>query len=80
MTNPETVDVATLERDFPWIKWREPIRVSGTKANARPHFGCRVCIAMRGLRGNEVETLPATRSEWERHFTECHITGRKRGR
>lgn len=73
MTDPREVTVDALERQYPWIRWRTPVRV--TSADASKRYGCRVCIAIRGLTGDEVEALPETRGEWEKHFVEVHIAG-----
>jgi hypothetical protein len=71
VTDPRTVDVLALEREFPSIRWRDPLRIPVRQGP--PRFGCRICIGMRGLRGNEAEQLPATRAEWERHFAIAHV-------
>lgn len=58
-------DLGTLEVAYPWIAWRQPVIVND-------RYGCRVCIGVRGLKGNEVELLPVTREEWASHFTANH--------
>jgi hypothetical protein len=62
--------VKDLERDFPWIPWREPIPISTV---GRGHgLGCRVCIASKGIRGAEVEFLPQTPKEFAEHWERWH--------
>lgn len=63
----------TLAERFPWIAWREPIKVS-TPAGLL-HLACRICIARRGLKASEIEGLPATPAEFESHMRENHTDG-----
>lgn len=45
-------DLERLRGDFPFIRWTEPVHVSTPDAVG---LACRICIAVRGLRGDEVE-------------------------
>lgn len=48
--------LAELEGLYPSIKWREPIMASATRT-APAVMCCRVCIALHGLRTDEVPAL-----------------------
>jgi len=61
-----------LRTNFPWIKWDEPVMVSSLSASGIKYFGCRFCIAMRGLRGKDIENLPKTRQEYNLHVKTYH--------
>lgn len=64
-------DLELLERQFPWIKWREPIRVNG-------RFACRICIARTGLKGTDVDALPKSLLVVESHIAREHMGPRRR--
>ena len=42
------------EKAFPWIRWRTSLRV-GLIGGSVSMYGCRYCIAMKGLKGSEIE-------------------------
>lgn len=60
-----------LEQAYPWIPWRTPIMVAVLGGVAH-RFGCRLCIAHRGLHAAHADGLPATQEEFDRHMTEEH--------
>ena len=51
--------LSIYEKRFPGLPWREPIKVCGVSSTGQPitRFACRVCIAMHGLKGYDVELL-----------------------
>jgi hypothetical protein len=57
------------EERFPWIEWREPVRVTSPLGSG---LACRACIAELGLSGGEIPDLPQTRLAWEQHMEEIH--------
>ncbi len=61
---------AQLEDAYPWIPWRDPVTVQTPAAGTE--FGCRFCIAIFGLKGEEVPMLPKTREEFDTHMKEMH--------
>jgi hypothetical protein len=62
----------TVERWLPAIPWREPIAIA-VEGGPRGEFGCRLCIASRGLHASEVAgRLFATREDFDRHLMEEH--------
>lgn len=60
-----------LEREYPWIAWREPWLVSVIEGPAG-RLACRLCIARFGLRAEDVGQLPADREAFDRHMREAH--------
>lgn len=59
-----------LEIQFPLVPWREPLSaqcVDGTSG-----FACRFCIALKGLRGQDIGKLPQTLSEFREHQRSEH--------
>jgi hypothetical protein len=58
-----------LEATYPTIAWREPVKVVMQEGSG---LGCRVCIAQRGLRGDEPERLFVTRADYDAHFAQSH--------
>lgn len=61
-----------LKVRFPSVPWREavPITVAGNPPTTG--LGCRLCIAMKGLKAAEVGKLPQTAEEFKKHLDECH--------
>lgn len=58
-----------LEQRFPWITWRRPIPITvGTETR----LGCRLCIAIVGLKAANFRFLPATPDDFEKHMQEAH--------
>lgn len=64
-------EIQRLEAQFPWIKWREPIKLRDSRGRRR--WGCRVCIARTGLKESEVHSQPLTLVEFKAHLRE-HTT------
>lgn len=58
-----------LERTYPFIRWREPIRVNTPEAHG---LACRYCIALDGLSAEDVANLPQTSSELRAHLAVVH--------
>jgi hypothetical protein len=61
---------AHYQEQIPWIDWLSPVAVE--TAGARTEFGCRFCIAIFGLKGEDVQFLPTTREDFDRHMREQH--------
>jgi len=64
---------AELERLFPSVPWRDPIRISDFDGNFG--FACRFCIARHGIRGCDIPSLSMSAKEIRRHFREHHPWG-----
>jgi hypothetical protein len=49
----------SLAERFPWIEWREPIRVTVSDNPGGPvhRWCCRICIARKGMRGEDLEAV-----------------------
>lgn len=56
-----------LEQHLPWIPWRKPLQVN------RAWYACRVCIANKGLLGQDVTTLPDNPESVEEHIRREHL-------
>lgn len=54
----------------PMIPWCEPIKVSLT--DGRSGYACRICIALHGLKGADIPSLPAEPAPVEAHIREAH--------
>lgn len=61
-----------LQESAPWIRWREPIRISMIATPEDVRFGCRFCIAIKGITGPKIVELPRTREEFENHMIVEH--------
>lgn len=59
-----------LEALYPGIPWREPIAVSNGWSSTE--WACRICIGTYGLRGTDIDRLPQTQDEFEKHMVEFH--------
>ena len=35
-------------------------------------YGCKICIATKGLKGNEIANLPQTEEEFHEHLEKVH--------
>jgi hypothetical protein len=44
-----------LEISYPSVPWREPIKV--TRTDGARGYACRFCIAMKGLKADEIPNL-----------------------
>jgi len=61
-----------LERQFPAIPWREPVKVS-VIGNPTAKICCRFCIAIKGLKADEVHLVGFdNESGFRRHIVENH--------
>jgi hypothetical protein len=68
--NSHEQTLADFERDYPFIKWREPFPASYN--NGPQHLACRICIAQRGMKGSDIPHLPKTREEFAEHMRTAH--------
>ena len=64
---------AELREEFPWVPWDAPIKVEQPGLD-RPRFACRYCIALKGLKGVDVRSLPTDPAEVIPHIAEAHGT------
>jgi len=68
-----------LERLYPMIDWREPLSVQLYDDEdtpvmvSPPHYACRFCVSMHGLKGCDVPNLPTDIEEMRRHIREKHL-------
>ena len=62
--------IEMFEQRWPTIPWREPINVCGWTHDgvAISRFACRICLALNGLKGQDVERLPTRLEEIQRHI------------
>ena len=58
-----------LEREQPWIDWREPLPCITGRASG---LACRFCIATISLKARDVAKLPQTFDEFAQHMREAH--------
>jgi hypothetical protein len=64
----------SLETDYPWIPWREPVPVvvyDNVTLEPSTRYSCRFCTAARGL-GTERQAPFATPAEVEAHLAQAH--------
>lgn len=59
-----------LMEKFEYIPWRQPVLIR--VPNYASGLGCRICIAMKGLKGEQVKELPQSLEEFEKHMREQH--------
>lgn len=60
-----------LEATYPAIEWREPVMV-GLLGERAARYGCRFCIALKGLKGSQVKDMRVTRQEFINHMKGAH--------
>jgi hypothetical protein len=61
----------TIHEDlWPGIAWREPIKIIRTDGIVR--YGCRLCIAEKGLKGRDIPSLWETPEEASAHIQTAH--------
>jgi len=67
----------SLEDQFPLIEWREPLAVQGRSKSGKTiqRWACRLCIAEKSLKGDEVDTLYIAREDALEHIRH-HIARR----
>lgn len=69
MKEPPSTSLSQLFERYPFVPWREPLPVQTEDACG---FGCRICIALRGLKGADVGELPQTMEEFALHMKTAH--------
>lgn len=60
-----------LVNKYPYVAWREPLRVTVPGRGVKG-LACRFCLAMFGLKAEDVSCLPQTQEEFEKHMKENH--------
>lgn len=70
MNQPTILTLDRLERELPLIDWRKPLQLAAQ--NGASGYACRVCIAVVGLRVQEIATLPQTVEKFAEHFRMAH--------
>ena len=60
-----------LEQQYPWITWREPLRVKVPGVPMR--YACRVCIALSGSTAARVKDQFKCEEETRQHITAVHV-------
>lgn len=63
---------ASLEAAYPWIKWRTPVSIKLVDRSGPPRYACRFCIALHGLDGRDVLSLPTLPRVVEAHIEREH--------
>lgn len=58
-----------LNSAYPDIKWCEPYPVTCGDSKG---LACRICIANKGLKGSDVDSLPKTVEEFQQHLKAEH--------
>lgn len=58
-----------LEKQFPWIDWRRPLRIASPQGVG---LACRFCIARKGIKAEEIPALPQNIKEFHAHLKEFH--------
>lgn len=58
-----------LERAYPRITWRLPVRIASPQGTG---LGCRFCIARHGIRAHEIPALPQSIAEFHSHMKDFH--------
>ncbi len=64
---------AELRRSYPEIKWDEPLPV--TVPGVGRGLACRICIALQGLTGRDVPSLPQDARGFAEHLASAHGSG-----
>lgn len=63
------MNVLVYEKRYPWIKWREPVKLNGRLA-------CRVCLGSHGIPESEIATSSFcfdTLRGFREHFAAHHM-------
>jgi hypothetical protein len=60
------------EKFWPDLPWREPVVVTSFDRPKEARYACRYCIAMKGLRGDQVPDLPRDRAAVIAHIEAEH--------
>lgn len=58
------------ERAYPWIPWRTPLRVE--IVDGASGYACRICVALHGLKAEDVGLLWETPEAVEAHTRASH--------
>lgn len=58
-----------LERQFPRIEWRRPIRMASPQGTG---LGCRFCIARYGIQAHQIPALPQNIADFHSHMKDFH--------
>lgn len=67
-----TLTARECEKSWPDLPWREPLPVSLLDNPNDVRFACRFCIAIKGLRGDQVPDLTADRAAVVAHIEAEH--------
>jgi hypothetical protein len=59
-------------RRYPFIQWREPLAVR-LLGDATEHYACRICIAIKGLKGADIGALPTDPNVVREHLRAEHL-------
>lgn len=70
-----TITARECERRWPTLPWREPIPVSLMGRPNEVRYACRYCIAIKGLRGDQVADLPGDAAAIIAHIAAEHSDG-----
>lgn len=63
--------IKDYEEEIPWIAWREP-QLATNADTGEQGLACRFCIAMKGLKGYEIGSLPHSEEAFRQHMKEAH--------
>lgn len=63
--------IERLEAKYPFIPWKEPVHMNDMEGNEG--FGCRICIAEKGIKAEEIKDLPRSVTAHARHMKEYHF-------
>lgn len=65
------VEAESLERWFPAIPWREPLRVTLLDGSASG-YACRFCVVQLGLNAEDISSLPKNPEAVLQHIEQEH--------
>lgn len=66
MSDEQEVTPQDLIDRAPSINWRSPITINGHP------FGCRICIATKGIKYEDLKEMPKTAEDFARHMAFAH--------
>jgi hypothetical protein len=61
-----------LEKRYPTIPWRQPIKLGSLSEGSVTLWGCRYCISLHGLTHSGMSTHPTTYKEFKEHMEKEH--------
>lgn len=64
------MSVEDLIERYPEIDWYEPAIIH--HATLGLFYGCRICIALEGYKGDDMSNVPTTPDEWIEHMVVRH--------